>query len=152
MEFSSMRASILALLLGPVLWWYYSPVLSVSEIWRTSAVSKLTTIENRAEIKLPGGAKILYFEHQTTGDELIRAKLLLKLNDFQEMLSTNGLAESQFSTSNNGFLGSNDGDWDPVGAVSFPVFAREVRSGSYLYLGYLENHSQIIIYIYWFRT
>jgi hypothetical protein len=72
-EYGSMRASILVFLLGYVLWADHSPLLPVSEKWRPSAMSILATIEHRAEIRLPNDAKVLFFEHQTTGEEEIRA-------------------------------------------------------------------------------
>jgi len=130
------------------------PVLGASSMAQRSAeaMNDLTLIERRAEIRLPSDAKLVYFSHETAGEEAIRAKILLPSGGLERFLSENSLAAHQFSVIDHGLLGSDEGEWDPAGQTAFPVFSRQMRDGAYLYLGYLPQDAGVLVYLHWFRT
>ncbi len=106
----------------------------------------------RQGLRFPRGARLLFQYVETNREPYLQAILQLPRGELHHFLTANHLSEEQFSKSNQGFLPSDDGAWDPYARGPLLVCTQDNKDGTYLYLGYVDSPNGARLYVYWLST
>lgn len=113
---------------------------------------QIREIETTMGIRVPEGVAVRLLQRESDGDPLLQAVLTMPQAAFEAMAAQNGWPRDEFRPENFRLLGLDHGGWTPRARPPFPVYARPVQNGRYLYVGRDEEDGTVVVYLSWFRT
>jgi hypothetical protein len=143
---------VLALLMGLLSVTVDSPAKGEKEPKMTESQASVAELAARMQIVLPSGATIAHVANEPGREQSIKLILTVDKAYLDRFLVANDLRPANFNAASHGFLGADQGGWDPRSGSPFPVHARGVMKGEYLYIGYRTTGDNIRIYLMWFQT
>lgn len=108
----------------------------------------LETLVQETGLALPPGARLVGMEREPRGEAYLRAKVLMTSSEWAAFAEQLPLSIDAMDPGTGGFLGQDEGFWDPNGAAKLRTGQVQRKAGTYLNVGFDDSDpSAVKVYI-----
>jgi hypothetical protein len=112
-----------------------------------STTMDLVLLSRELQVSLPNGTRILGVDRESGIDDMVRAKLEVSREDFDELMASIPLMADKF-IAGAGRLGSDGGFWNPRATPGIRYAQRRLPGGRALHVGYADaGQGRVVLFL-----
>jgi hypothetical protein len=114
---------------------------------------EMRQIEQETHLKFPPSHRVLMWEAGGRQDAYVRMKLEIATTDWPAFIAASPFRDQPLREDARGFLGTDQGDWDPGHVAHLLKGQVELPDARFLNVGAdTSRPSVVVLYLFWFET